>query len=100
VQLRAGEAAASRESFARALDKNYRRATTLYDLACSSAQAGDSEAAMRWLSQAEMAGMDVYSYAQNDGDLRPLRSDDRFRAMMDRLDRRHQDRKSKGNKKS
>ena len=55
---------------------------------------------MRWRSQAEMAGMDVHSFAQNDDDLRPLRSDDRFRAMMDRLDRRHQDHKSKGNKKS
>ena len=86
VQLRAGDAASGRESFKRALDQDYRRPTTLYNLACCCAQAGDRDAAIRYLEQSETAGMNLWN-SMNDDDLRPLRSDPRFRAIQSRLER-------------
>lgn len=86
VQLRAGDAAAGRESFGRALDKNFRRATTLYNLGCCAAQVGDKDGAIRYLEQSEAAGMNLWNAATDD-DLRPLRSDARFQVMMSRLER-------------
>jgi alpha/beta hydrolase family protein/tetratricopeptide repeat protein len=97
VQLRAGDAASGRESFGRALDRGYRRPTTLYNLACCAAQVGDRDAAIRYLGQSESAGMNLWN-ATNDDDLRPLRSDPRFQAILSRLEKNLLQGKLKGSK--
>ena len=84
VQIRAGRSESALESFQRALDKGYRRPTTMYNLACASAQIGDADAALRWLGKAEAAGMDMGNL-RNDEDLDPLHSDPRFQAMVSQL---------------
>jgi len=94
TQIRAGRSEAAVQSFQRALDKGYRRPTTMYNLACASAQVGDADAAMRWLGKAEDAGMDMGN-VRNDEDLDPLHSDPRFQAMIERLGLGHSGRKVK-----
>ena len=84
VQIRAGHSESALQSFQRALDKGYRRPTTMYNLACASAQIGDADAALRWLGKAEAAGMDMGNL-RNDEDLDPLHSDPRFQAMVSQL---------------
>lgn len=78
VQLEAGDAKTSASSFQKALDLGYQKPTTMYNLACSSAQTGDMDAAFGWLDKAEKAGFDVKAHARGDEDLDPLRDDPRF----------------------
>jgi len=94
VQIHAGKSESALQSFQRALDKGYRRPTTMYNLACASAQVGDADAAMRWLGKAEAAGMDMGNL-RGDEDLDPLRSDPRFQAMVERLGLTHSGKKTK-----
>jgi Flp pilus assembly protein TadD len=85
AQLRARDLDASKASFTRALDLEYRPPTTMYNLACVAAQQRDFDTAMRRLDQAEAAGMSIGNHASGDRDLDPLRADPRFRAMLHRL---------------
>ena len=94
AQIRSGRSGAALQSFQRALDKGYRRPTTMYNLACAAAQVGDADAAMRWLGKAEDAGMDLGNL-RGDEDLAPLHSDPRFQAMIERLGLSHSGRKVK-----
>jgi beta-lactamase regulating signal transducer with metallopeptidase domain/tetratricopeptide (TPR) repeat protein len=94
TQIRAGRSDDALQSFQRALDKGYRRPTTMYNLACASAQVGDADAAMRWLGKAEEAGMDMGN-VRNDEDLDPLHSDPRFQAMIERMGFGHSSKKVK-----
>ncbi len=80
ADLRAGNPADSKEAFLRALGIGYRRGTTHYNLACAEAQLGNEDAALRHLTSAERAGMDVDQIAPGDEDLESLRSNPDFRA--------------------
>lgn len=91
AQLRGRRPEAARASFQRSLGLEYRPATTMYNLACSSAQLHDLDGAMRWLEKAEDSGMKLENYAPRDRDLYPLRSDPRYRALMRRLEERKRD---------
>jgi hypothetical protein len=93
VQLRTNDPPAARASYQRALAAGYRRGTTLYNLACCEAQAGNLDAAFHQLQQAENAGMQVWQIAPGDRDLGPLRDDPRYRAMESRWDQRDGDSK-------
>lgn len=84
AQLAADDAAKSTPSFQRALDLGYKPETTMYNLACSSAQSGDVDGAIAWLERSEKAGMEMWQYAHGDDDLAPLRSDKRFKEMKKR----------------
>jgi beta-lactamase regulating signal transducer with metallopeptidase domain len=84
VRLRVGDAKGSVDAYRRAMDREYRPATTYYNLACGYAQLDDADAAMDYLLRARSAGMDLSSYIVQDRDLDPLRDDPRFKAMVDR----------------
>jgi hypothetical protein len=53
----------------------------MYNLACSTAQSGQIDAAFGWLERAEAAGFEMWSHARWDDDLDPLRGDPRYRAL-------------------
>jgi beta-lactamase regulating signal transducer with metallopeptidase domain len=96
AQLRVRDAKNALVSFKRSLDLGYRKPTSMYNLACSAAQAGDKEAAIQWLQKAQTAGFTLEWKARWDRDLFPLRSDPRFREMINRWDR--EQRKTKHDK--
>jgi tetratricopeptide (TPR) repeat protein len=101
ADLRAGNLAGSKEAFLRALGVGYRRGTTHYNLACAEAQLGNDDAALRHLTAAEHAGMDVDQIAPGDDDLAPLRSNPDFRARVSRWETgRERDKESKHKQKA
>ena len=71
-------------SFQKALDLGYKPRTTMYNLACSTAQAGNIDAAFAWLEKSEAAGMRMWSQARWDDDLDPLHGDPRYKKMAKR----------------
>ncbi len=84
VQLASEDAKSSTASFQKALDLGYKPPTTMYNLACSSAQSGNVDGAIAWLEKAEKAGFEMWDYARWDDDLEPLHDDARFKAMAKR----------------
>jgi tetratricopeptide (TPR) repeat protein len=78
VQLEADLPKESIASFAKALDMGYQKRTTMFNLACANAQAGNTDVAFDWLKKAEDAGMQMWS-RRNDDDLDPLHFDPRWR---------------------
>jgi len=59
----------------------------LYNVACIQALAGDREAALTSLEQALAAGMSAREWLEHDSNLEPIRSEPRFRAILERLPR-------------
>ncbi len=84
AQLRVHDLDGSARSFSRALELGYRSGTTSYNLACVAARKGDLDGAFRWLERAEGAGMEVGGPMRGDADLAAIRSDARYRAMLER----------------
>jgi beta-lactamase regulating signal transducer with metallopeptidase domain/tetratricopeptide (TPR) repeat protein len=84
AQLRVTNLDGSGRSFSRALELGYRTGTTSYNLACVAARRGDVDGAFRWLERAESAGMEVGGPMRGDADLAAIRSDARYRLMLDR----------------
>jgi tetratricopeptide (TPR) repeat protein len=84
AQLAAEQGDMGKASFQKALDLGYRPPTTMYNLACSTAQAGEIDASFVWLEKAENAGMHMWSQARWDDDLDPLRSDPRYKKLAKR----------------
>ena len=79
AQLRARRFEDSRASFERGLELGYRRGTSMYDLACVSAQLREASEAVKWLQRAKAEGMELALYLATDRDLDPIRSDSGFR---------------------
>jgi Tfp pilus assembly protein PilF len=65
-------------SFGKALEKSYRKPTTLYNLACAEARAGHTDKAFERLFAAIDAGFDSAGHIESDSDLDSLRGDARF----------------------
>jgi tetratricopeptide (TPR) repeat protein len=78
AQLKAGFPKESAGSFQKALDMKYSTSTTMYNLACANAQAGNVDAAYDWLERAQKDGHKTWRYARGDRDLDPLRDDPRW----------------------
>lgn len=70
----------------RADARNYRPATTRYNIASAYAQLGDKEKAFVWLAQALEAGFNRIDILNNDKVLDTLRSDDRFAKVLELAD--------------
>ena len=70
---------AAAEAFQKALELNYRKPTTMYNLACSYARLDQKDAAFDWLFKALDAGFDATGTLRGDEDLDNLRGDPRFR---------------------
>jgi tetratricopeptide (TPR) repeat protein len=84
VQLMVDQPEKSAASFQKALDLGFRNPTTLYNLACANARAGNKDAAFKYLTRAEKAGFDVGSSAPADDDLDALKGDSRWKEMKQR----------------
>ena len=72
-------------AFQRALDRNYRKPTTMYNLACANSLLDRKDEAFNWLFKALDAGFDGNGNLRGDDDLDNLRGDPRFRQALARL---------------
>ena len=70
---------AAAEAFQKALALNYRKPTTMYNMACTYARLDQKDAAFDWLFKALDAGFDSTGMIRGDEDLDNLRGDPRFR---------------------
>jgi len=70
---------AAAEAFQKALELNYRKPTTMYNLACTYARLDQKDVAFDWLFKALDAGFDATGTLRGDEDLDNLRGDPRFR---------------------
>jgi hypothetical protein len=88
AQLGAERPDAALPAFTRALELGYRKAATLYNLACTHAQLHEKDRAFDFLSQAIDAGYDSPSQIRHDEDLDSLRGDPRFKRALERANER------------
>jgi tetratricopeptide (TPR) repeat protein len=79
AQLMVDRPEAAAESFGKALDRGYRKPTTLYNLACSEARSGNADKAFDRLFAAIDAGFDAAGQLEDDSDLDAIRKDPRFK---------------------
>jgi len=70
---------AALEAFQKALSLNYRKPTTMYNIACTYARMDQKDPAFDWLFKALDAGFDSAGTIRNDEDLDNLRGDPRYR---------------------
>jgi tetratricopeptide (TPR) repeat protein len=86
------------QAFKHAVDFGYRKGTSMYNIACGYSMLNDKENALTWLQQALDNGFDRTSRIAEDSDLDPLRSDQRFKALLSNMpgdyerERRHSER--------
>ena len=78
VSLAAEEWKEAVRAFGKALDLGYRKASTMYNLACAHAQLKEKDAAFGWLDRAIAAGYADAGHMEDDDDLWNLRRDPRF----------------------
>jgi Flp pilus assembly protein TadD len=86
--LRAGSIDRARVAFNRSLDLGFKRATSMYNLACVEAIAGNRDAAFDWLHESEKAG-GRFDGMHHDEDLDNIRDDPRFEELLDRMSERN-----------
>ena len=67
------------EAFSHSIAQRFRQATSMYNVACGYALLNDKENALFWLNRSLAAGFDRADLLRNDSDLDPLRSDPRFK---------------------
>ncbi len=72
-------------AFQRALERNYRKPATMYNLACAYSLMERKDEAFNWLFKALDAGFDANGNLRGDEDLDNLRGDPRFRQAQARL---------------
>jgi beta-lactamase regulating signal transducer with metallopeptidase domain len=75
VLAEGGQSRAAVSVFDKVLAMDYRPATTMYNLACAYALAGERQAALSWLRRSAQAGFDVGGFAKADKDLESVRDD-------------------------
>lgn len=78
-----GHLAQAAPSFQQAIELGYRKPTSMYNVACAHALSGQVDEAFAWLDKALANGFDSWSMLRSDSDLDNLRSDPRFRKLMD-----------------
>jgi len=87
--LRAGDFVRARTAFTRSLDLEFKRATSMYNLACVEALTGNRDAAIKWLFESEKAGARLGNMREDD-DLESLRDDPRYQELLQRAIERNQ----------
>ena len=85
ARIEGDRAAEAAPAFRRALDLGYRKATTLYNLACAYSLMDRKDEAFTYLFQAFEAGFDGNGNLRSDDDLDNLRGDPRFRQALARF---------------
>ena len=83
ASLAADRPEASIDAFQRALDLNYRKPTTMYNLACGYARLDRKDQAFEWLFKALDAGFESAGTLRGDEDLDNLRGDPRYRKALE-----------------
>ncbi|HLF82572.1 MAG TPA: tetratricopeptide repeat protein [Blastocatellia bacterium] len=70
------------EAFSYSIGLGFRQATSMYNVACGYALLNDKENALFWLNRSLAAGFDRADLLKDDSDLDPLRSDPRFKEIV------------------
>lgn len=70
------------EAFSQSIALNHRQATSMYNVACGFALLNDTENALFWLERSLAGGFDQTDLLRTDSDLDPLRSDPRFKEIL------------------
>jgi tetratricopeptide (TPR) repeat protein len=81
-----GELEKARAWVERALDTDRNETAVLYNVACVYSMMGDVERAIDLLTEAIDNGFGYRAWLENDNQLEALRGDDRFQALLNRLD--------------
>jgi beta-lactamase regulating signal transducer with metallopeptidase domain/tetratricopeptide (TPR) repeat protein len=84
AQLMGDRPEAAAVSLGKALERGYRKSTTLYNLACAEARSGNTDKAFERLNAAIDAGFDSPSKIRHDSDLDSLHQDARFQKALER----------------
>lgn len=69
------------DAFKKALARNYKPSTTMYNIACGYARKGDVESGMQWLQRAVEEGFDSIDKLDDDSDIDNLRGNARFEGL-------------------
>lgn len=73
------------EAFSHSIGLGYRQPTAIYNVACGYALLNDKENALFWLERAFASGFDQADLLKSDSDLDPLRSDPRFKEIIQKV---------------
>lgn len=84
VSLAAEEPKEAARAFGKALELGYRKAPTMYNLACAHAQLKERDKAFEWLDRAIDAGYADADHMEDDDDLWNLRRDPRFKKAVEK----------------
>jgi tetratricopeptide (TPR) repeat protein len=84
VSLASEEPKEAARAFGKALELGYRKAPTMYNLACAHAQLKEKDKAFEWLDRAIDAGYADADHMEDDDDLWNLRRDPRFKKAVEK----------------
>ena len=73
------------EAFSHSIGLGYRQATAMYNVACGYALLNDKDNALFWLQRSLAVGFDRTDLLKTDSDLDPLRSDARFKEIIQKV---------------
>lgn len=73
------------QAFTHSIRLRHRQATSMYNVACGYALLNDKDNALFWLDRSIAAGFDRPDLLRSDSDLDPLRSDARFKELVQRV---------------
>jgi len=73
------------EAFTRSIALGHRQATAMYNVACGYALLNDKENALFWLERSLAVGFDRADLLQTDSDLDPVRSEPRFKEIIQKV---------------
>jgi len=73
------------EAFSHSIGLGYRQGTSIYNVACGYSKLNDKENALFWLERAFASGFDRSDLLGSDSDLDPLRTDQRFRDIVQKV---------------
>jgi tetratricopeptide (TPR) repeat protein len=73
------------DAFSHAIGLGHRQATCMYNVACGYALLNDKENALFWLDRALSGGFDQINLLKEDSDLDSLRSDPRFKSIVQKV---------------
>ncbi|HXI90327.1 MAG TPA: tetratricopeptide repeat protein [Blastocatellia bacterium] len=73
------------EAFSHSIGLGYRQATAMYNVACGYALLNDKDNALFWLQRSLAVGFDRTDLLKTDSDLDPLRSDARFKEIVQKV---------------
>jgi Flp pilus assembly protein TadD len=76
-------------AFDRAIQLGYRNPTAMYNIACGYAMMNQRDAAFEWLDKSTAAGFEISGYLKGDTDLENLRSDARFKRLVELIEAQH-----------